>query len=131
MQKITNFLMFTGRAEEAMNLYISLFDDAKVEFIKRYEAGQGGAEGSVMQAKFTLNGQEFICIDSPPVHAFTFTPALSLFINCESEAEVDKLFNALSAGGSILMPLGAYPFGKKYAWVNDRFGVSWQVSYNG
>jgi predicted 3-demethylubiquinone-9 3-methyltransferase (glyoxalase superfamily) len=130
MQKITNFLMFEGKAEEAMNFYISLFENSKVEHIMKYGPNQGGVEGSIMHAKFTLNGQEFMCIDSAVKHQFTFTPAMSLYVDCASEDETDKLFNALSEGGQILMPLGAYPFSKKYAWLNDRFGVSWQLSYN-
>jgi len=77
-----------------------------------------------------INGQQFMCIDSYVAHGFSFTPAMSLYVHCESESEVGKLFEALSAGGAILMPLGAYPFSKKYGWVNDRFGVSWQLSYN-
>ena len=130
MQKITNFLMFTGKAEEAMNFYISLFPNSEIVSIKRYGAGGPGAEGIVMHASFSLNGQVFMCIDSPPVHGFTFTPAMSLYINCESDGEIEKLFKELSNGGSILMPLGAYPFSKKYAWLSDKFGVSWQLNYN-
>jgi predicted 3-demethylubiquinone-9 3-methyltransferase (glyoxalase superfamily) len=130
MQKISNFLMFEGRAEEAMNFYISLFENSKAEHIIKYGPNQGGVEGSIMHAKFTLNGREFMCIDSTVKHQFTFTPAMSLYVDCNSEAEVDKLFSALSEGGQVLMALGAYPFSKKYAWLSDRFGVSWQLSYN-
>ena len=130
MQKITNFLLFEGKAEEAMNFYVSLFEDSTVEQITRYGANQPGKEGSVIHATFILNGQEFICIDSYVAHGFTFTPAMSLYVDCNSEAEVDKLFNALSDSGTVLMPPGAYPFSKKYAWINDKYGVSWQLSYN-
>jgi len=130
MQKITNFLLFEGKAEEAMNFYVSLFEDSTVEQITRYGANQPGKEGSVIHATFILNGQEFICIDSYVAHGFTFTPAMSLYVDCNSEAEVDKLFNALSDSGTVLMPPGAYPFGKKYTWINDKYGVSWQLSYN-
>jgi len=130
MQKITNFLMFTGQAEEAMNFYVSLIPNSEIGEVKKYGPDQGGNEGSVMLAKFTLNGQPFICIDSPPVHAFTFTPSMSLYIDCELDAEIEKLYNALSAGGNILMPLGAYPFSKKYGWLSDKFGVSWQLNFN-
>src|ERR1700743_2988875 len=100
MQKITNFLMFTGRAEEAMNFYISLFEGSQILDVKKHGPGSHGTEGSIMKATFSLNGQQFMCIDSPPVHAFTFTPSMSLYVNCQSEAEVEKLFNALSDGGS-------------------------------
>ena len=71
-----------------------------------------------------------MCIDSAVKHEFTFTPAMSLYVNCESDDEIEKLFKELSMGGNILMPLGAYPFSKKYVWLSDRFGVSWQLSYN-
>ena len=130
MQKITNFLMFTGQAEEAMNFYMSLFPNSEITHIIRYKANETGPEGTIMHAKFNLNGQQFMCIDSPVKHAFTFTPAMSLYVDCESDAEIEKLFGALSQDGSILMPLAAYPFSKKYTWLNDRFGVSWQLSFN-
>jgi predicted 3-demethylubiquinone-9 3-methyltransferase (glyoxalase superfamily) len=130
MQQIVNFLMFYGTAEEAMNFYMGLFPDSEIVSIARYGANQGGAEGSVMHAKFTLNKQQFMCIDSPAVHDFTFTPAMSLYVSCQSENEVDTLFAALSDGGKIMMALGAYPFSKKYAWLSDKFGVSWQLSFN-
>jgi len=130
MQKITTFLMFIGKAEEAMNFYVSLFPNSEVVRITRYKANEAGVEGSVVLAAFTLNGQQFMCIDSPVKHDFTFTPAMSVYVNCESDEEIDKLFKELSHEGSILMPLQAYPFSKKYAWLNDRFGVSWQLSYN-
>jgi predicted 3-demethylubiquinone-9 3-methyltransferase (glyoxalase superfamily) len=124
---VTTFLMFEGKAEEAMNFYMSLFKDARVIDIKRYGPGEGGAEGSVMKATFSLNGRDFICIDSPAKHAFTFTPSISLFVESESEAEVDTLFSRLSDGGKVMMPLAAYPFSKKFGWAADRFGVSWQI----
>jgi predicted 3-demethylubiquinone-9 3-methyltransferase (glyoxalase superfamily) len=125
---VATFLMFEGKAEEAMNFYVSLFDDARVTGIRRYGAGEAGAEGSVMHASFTLRGQNFMCIDSPAKHAFTFTPSVSIFVTCGAEAEVDALFAKLSAGGSVLMPLAAYPFSRKFAWLADRYGVSWQLS---
>jgi predicted 3-demethylubiquinone-9 3-methyltransferase (glyoxalase superfamily) len=128
MTAIATLLMFEGQAEAAMTFYVSLFPGARIDTIARYDMGQAGAEGSVMHAAFTLNGQSFMCIDSPVKHAFTFTPATSIFVTCESEAEVDRLFAALSDGGQVLMPLSEYPFAKKFAWVADRFGVSWQLS---
>jgi predicted 3-demethylubiquinone-9 3-methyltransferase (glyoxalase superfamily) len=128
MQKLTTFLMFAGQAEEAMNFYISLFENSKVLSITRYGSGEAGAEGSVMHATFTLNGQEFMCIDSNIEHGFTFTPAMSIYIKCESEAEIDRLYDTLSNAGQVLMPLDRYPFSEKFAWLADRFGVSWQLS---
>ncbi len=126
--KVFTFLMFEGKAEEAMNFYVSLFPDAAVTGITRYGAGQGGAEGSVMHAQFTLAGQAFMCIDSPAKHDFTFTPAMSIYVQCETEAEVDALFARLAEGGQVLMPLDTYPFSPKFGWLADRFGVSWQLN---
>jgi predicted 3-demethylubiquinone-9 3-methyltransferase (glyoxalase superfamily) len=128
MHKITTFLMFDGKAEEAMNFYISLFPDSAIKSISRYGENEDGPAGTARHAVFALNGQEFMCIDSPIKHGFTFTPAMSLFVSVDTESEVDKLYAALSEGGQVLMPLDAYPFSKKYGWVNDRYGVSWQVT---
>ncbi|GGF63221.1 VOC family protein [Paenibacillus albidus] len=127
--KITTFLMFDGQAEEAMNFYVSLFERSEIISIKHYGANEGGAEGSVMQASFSLHGQVFMCIDSNVKHGFTFTPAISLFVNCESEAEIDKVYAALAGDGQVLMPLETYPFSDKFGWVSDRFGVSWQLNF--
>ena len=128
MQKITTFLMFAGRAEEAMTFYMSLFADSGIVSISRYGDEGPGAPGSVVHAVFSLAGQTFMCIDSYVNHAFGFTPAMSLSVTCDTEAEVDRLFAALSEGGQVLMPLDAYPFSPRYGWLNDRFGVSWQLS---
>ncbi len=127
--KISTFLMFKGDAEEAVNLYVSLFQESEIVHIAYYGPGDQGEEGKVYHARFTLNGQPFMAFDSPGAHPFTFTPSMSLFIQCDTEDEIDMLFEKLSEGGKVLMPLGEYPFSKKYAWVNDRFGVSWQLSW--
>ena len=81
-----------------------------------------------MQATFTIAGQTFMAIDSAMKHDFTFTPSMSLFVDCADEAEIDALFAKLSEGGKVLMPLAAYPFSRKFAWLSDRFGVSWQLN---
>jgi predicted 3-demethylubiquinone-9 3-methyltransferase (glyoxalase superfamily) len=120
--------MFEGVAEEAMNFYVSLFRGSEIQQVERYGPDGPGAEGTVKVARFTLAGQDLMCIDSPAKHAFTFTPSISLFVDCESEAELDELFGRLSAGGGVLMPLGNYGFSTKFGWVNDRFGVSWQLN---
>jgi len=127
-QKIHSFLMFEGKAEEAMNTYISTFDQSEIINITRYEANQGGPEGSVMMATFSIKGQEFMASDSYVKHAFTFTPSISMFVTCDTEEEVDYAFEKLSEGGKVLMPLDTYPFSPKFGWVNDKFGVSWQLS---
>lgn len=128
---ITTFLMFEGRAEEAMNHYVSLFEDSGIVGISRYGPEGPGAEGSVMYATFTLAGSRFMAIDSAVDHDFAFTPAMSLFVECESEAQIRSLYDALSAGGEDLMALGDYGFSELFAWVDDRFGVSWQLTYEG
>src|SRR5512137_903952 len=128
MQKITTFLMFTGQAEAAMNLYTSLFSQSRILHLTRYGANEAGAEGTVQLATFTLNGQEFMCIDSSAQHEFTFTPSMSLYVRCATEEEIDAVFSTLSQDGQILMPLDRYPFSQKFGWLADRYGVSWQLS---
>ncbi|MDF2710226.1 MAG: hypothetical protein K0R62_5878 [Nonomuraea muscovyensis] len=127
-QKITTFLMFQGQAEEAMTFYMSLFDDAEVLSITRYGPATEGTEGTVQHAVFTLAGQPYMAIDSNVRHDFTFTPAISLYVTCESEAEIERLTAALSEKGMAMMPLGSYGFSSRFAWVSDRFGVSWQLN---
>jgi predicted 3-demethylubiquinone-9 3-methyltransferase (glyoxalase superfamily) len=82
----------------------------------------------VLHATFILNGQEFMCIDSSVKHEFTFTPSISLYVKCDTEEEIDELFEKLSQDGEVLMPLAAYPFSAKFGWVQDKFGVSWQLN---
>ena len=127
---ITPFLMFEGAAEAAMNFYASLFPDATIDNITRFGPGGPGREGSVMQATMSLKGQKLFFFDSPVKHAFTFTPSISLMVDCDSASEVGRLFTALSDQGKTLMPLDAYPFARRFAWVNDRFGVSWQLRFS-
>ncbi len=125
---ITPFLMFEGSAEEAMTFYVGLFPGSAVGEVARYGAGEAGAEGSVKKAEFTLAGQRILCIDSPVKHGFTFTPSVSLFVECESVAELERAFLQLSAGGNVLMPPENYGFSARFTWLNDRFGVSWQLN---
>lgn len=121
-------LMFDGDAEAAMALYVSLFPDSRIDEVTRYGAEGPGREGSVMRARFTVAGQALACIDSPVKHAFGFTPALSLFVECQDEAEIERVFAALLEGGNELMPLGDYGFSRRFGWLNDRYGVSWQLN---
>jgi len=122
------FLMFQGQAEEAMRFYISLLPGATIDNIVRYGPGEQGTEGTVKVARFSIGDQGFLCIDSPVKHGFTFTPAFSIFVECESEEEIGRLSSALGAGGQTLMPLGAYGFSRQFTWLNDRYGVSWQLN---
>ena len=125
---IRPFLMFEGKAEEAMNFYLSLFSQAKILDIQRYGANSPGAEGSVKKASFSIGGQAVLCTDSFVKHGFSFTPAFSFFVDCTSEEELRRIHAALAASGSELMPLGEYGFSRKFAWVSDRYGVSWQLN---
>jgi predicted 3-demethylubiquinone-9 3-methyltransferase (glyoxalase superfamily) len=125
---VATFLMFDGVAEEAMSFYVSLFKGSTITRIERYGPGEQGAEGSVKRADFTLGRHNLICFDSPVKHAFTFTPSMSLFVECENEAELNEAFTQLAAGGEILMELDNYGFSTRFGWLNDRFGVSWQLN---
>jgi predicted 3-demethylubiquinone-9 3-methyltransferase (glyoxalase superfamily) len=125
MQKIVPFLWFDHQAEEAANFYASLFKDSKIESINRYS--EGPMQGKVLTIVFQLEGQRFMALDGGP--HFQFTPAVSFFVNCESIEETDRLFEQLSVDGSVLMPLQAYPFSERFAWITDKYGVSWQLNY--
>ena len=133
MNKTTTFLMYVGeqcgKAEEAMRFYTSLFKNSEVKSILYFKQGEpGGQEGLVKHAIFTLSGQEYMANDSPMAHKFTFTPAISIFVDCENEKELESLFQSLSENGAIMMELGDYGFSRKFGWVADRYGVSWQLN---
>lgn len=128
VKSVTTFLMFEGRAKEAIDLYVSLFPKSEIVQMQTYGPEGPGPEGSVMHAIFTLNGQPVMAFDSHVKHAFTFTPSTSFFVQCESEPEHARLFAALSDGGRVLMPPANYGFSNWYAWCTDRFGVSWQLN---
>jgi predicted 3-demethylubiquinone-9 3-methyltransferase (glyoxalase superfamily) len=121
-------LMFDGRAEEAMRLYVSLFEGSEVKRVVKYGPGEHGKEGAVKRAEFVLAGHRLACIDSSVEHPFGFTPSLSLFVECGAEAEFDHAFAELPSGGAVLMPPNNYGFSARFAWLNDRFGVSWQLN---
>ncbi|MCE9681905.1 VOC family protein [Halomonas alkalisoli] len=121
-------LMFEGNAEQAMRFYVSLFDDSDILRLERYGPEEPGREGSIKQAEFTLAGRRYTCIDSHIKHDFTFTPSLSLFVECESAREFERLLEQLSEQGQTLMPPDDYGFSTRFTWLNDRFGVSWQLN---
>ena len=122
------FLMFEGQAEEAMRTWVSLVPGSEILEIQRYGAGGPGKEGSVTRATFSVAGQVVECTDSFVKHAFTFTPSFSFFVDCESDEQLEKLWSALSEGGSAMMPLDNYGFSRRFGWLSDRFGVSWQLN---
>jgi predicted 3-demethylubiquinone-9 3-methyltransferase (glyoxalase superfamily) len=115
MQKITPFLWFDGNAEEAMNLYVSVFKNSKVVSVTRYGEAGPGPKGTVMSATFQLEGQQFYALNGGP--QYKFTPAISLFVSCETQQEVDELWNKLSAGGHK----------DRCGWLQDKYGLSWQI----
>lgn len=129
MQKITSFLWFDNQAEEAVNFYTSIFKNSKIVRITRYGEAGPGPKGTVMSAIFQLEGQEFYALNGG--HEFTFTPAVSFFVNCDTSEEIDRLWEKLSEGGTDLMPLNKYPFSKKFGWIMDKFGISWQLNLEG
>jgi predicted 3-demethylubiquinone-9 3-methyltransferase (glyoxalase superfamily) len=115
VQKITPFLWFDGRAEEAMNFYCSIFKNSKAGTVTRCGEAGPGPKGSVMSATFELEGQKFMALNGGP--HFTFSPAISFFVSCRTQAEVDELWDKLSAGGEK----------QRCGWLKDKFGVSWQI----
>jgi predicted 3-demethylubiquinone-9 3-methyltransferase (glyoxalase superfamily) len=115
VQKITPFLWFDNQAEEAVNFYVSLFRNSKINSIKRYGDAGPGPKGSVMIATFQLEGQDFIALNGGPT--FKFTPALSLYVDCETQSEVDQLWEDLSDGGRK----------DRCGWLQDKYGLSWQI----
>jgi len=127
-QIITSLTFQKNDAEQAMNLYVSLFENSKIIDIKRWGKESPGKEGTIMQAVFELNGQKFMCSDSPPVHDWDFTPAVSNYIDCKDESELERLFSKLSENGAVAMPLDNYGFSQKFGWVVDQYGVSWQLN---
>jgi predicted 3-demethylubiquinone-9 3-methyltransferase (glyoxalase superfamily) len=115
MRKITPFLWFDGNAEEAMTFYVSIFPSAKVLNVRRYGDGGPWPKGTIMSATFELEGQQFMALNGGP--QFKFTEAISLFVNCETQQEVDDLWNRLGAGGAP----------QQCGWLKDKFGLSWQI----
>jgi len=125
---ITPLLAYFGDAEKAMNRYVSLFENSEIVEVQRYGRGEVGDEGTIKIADFHLNGHRMRCIDAPGKHDWTFTPAVSLYIESSKEEELAKYYEELSKNGKVLMPLDTYPWSKKFAWVEDEFGVSWQLN---
>lgn len=118
MQKITTFLWFDDKAEEAVNFYISIFKNSKIISVTRYGEAGPGPKGAAMSVVFQLEGQKFYALNGGPV--FSFTPAISLFVDCESQKEVDELWEKLSAGGRK----------DRCGWLQDKYGLSWQIIPN-
>ena len=128
-QQITTFLTFQdNNAEQAMNFYVELFDNSKIINVQRWGKDGPVEEGKIMHATFDLNGKLFMCSDSPSIHDWDFTPAVSNYIECENESELERLFSILSENGKVMMPLDNYGFSQKFGFVKDPFGISWQLN---
>ncbi|HLQ99857.1 MAG TPA: VOC family protein [Sphingobacterium sp.] len=128
-KQITTFLTFQeNNAEEAMNFYIDLFDGAKIISINRFGEEGPAKAGSIQKAVFELNGKQFICSDSYIKHNWDFSPAISMFVECNTSKELENLFEKLSKSGKVFMPLDNYGFSRKFGWVEDKFGISWQLN---
>ena len=110
-----------------MTFYVSLFNGS-IEQVEKYGPDEPDMTGLVKRALFQICDQRFSCIDSPITHKFSFTPAISIYVECETEKEIEQAFAGLSEGGEVLMPLDNYGFSLKFGWLNDRYGVSWQLN---
>jgi predicted 3-demethylubiquinone-9 3-methyltransferase (glyoxalase superfamily) len=126
MQKITPHLWFDKEAREAAEFYTSIFPDSSVTNVTTLQDTPSGDADIV---SFVLSGQAFMGISAGPL--FKFNPSISFHVKCETKDEVDTIWNKLSEGGAVLMELGAYPFSERYGWVQDKFGLSWQIDYSG
>ena len=128
-QGLRTFLTFQGGvATAALDLYREIFDDFELVEIDRYGAGEAGPEDTVKVARFRLAGSDFSCSDSPIDHEWGFTPAVSLWIDCDDGDELQRLFEQLSDGGTVFMPLDDYGFSTRFGWVGDPYGVTWQLN---
>jgi predicted 3-demethylubiquinone-9 3-methyltransferase (glyoxalase superfamily) len=122
------FLMFQGQCEEAFNHWARVIPNSQVLEIRCHGPETPGSEGKVLGAEMSLAGQVVMGFDSPVEHAFGFTPRISFFLECEDEAEIDAVYAALLDGGEALMPIDNYGFSRRFGWVNDKFGISWQMT---
>lgn len=133
IQMITPFLWFDNQTEEAVNFYLSVFNNSKIKTVTRYgEEGTratGMPENSVMTMAFQIEGQDFMAINGGSF--FQINPTISFFVNCETTQEIDRLWEKLSEGGTVMMKLDNYPFAEKYGWIQDKYRVSWQLILSG
>ncbi len=123
-----HILFQNGLAKQALERYSEIFDDYELNSIEFYEGEGDGPAGQVKVADFRVAGQRFVCIDSPIQHEWDMTPGVAPFIECDSDTEMERLFDALADGGKVFMPLGDYGFGRRFGWVEDPFGVSWLLN---
>lgn len=124
----TPFLMFQGDCEAAIRLYTETIPDSEIQTLTHWEAGGAGMEGKVQMATFRLGQLVVMANDSPPVHDFTFTPSSSVWLECACEDDYEHILEGLGREGTYLMPDDSYGFSKHFAWLQDRYGVSWQLN---
>lgn len=129
MTSMTPFLMFQGgMGDAALGFYVEHIPDSRIVSVERFGAEGPGPEGTILRAHVVIAGQAVMAHDSFMDHGFDFTPSLSFFLDCTGEPEFDRLTQTLSDGGAVLMPPDNYGWSRKFAWVSDRFGVSWQLN---
>lgn len=128
VSQVRPFLMFQGDADAAIALYTAQFPDARVTDLLRYGPEAPAVEGKIASATLTVAGQSVMINDSIVRHAFTFTPSFSFFVTCESDAEFDRLAAGLGEDGQVYMEPADYGFSRRFTWISDRFGISWQLN---
>ena len=128
MTSVSTHIMFQGNGAEALDLYASIFPGFKTLAREDYGADDMGPAGTIKLATIEFNGAILQVIDSPIPHAFDFSPSMSLFVDCDSEDELTRVFTTLSDGGEVMMPLDNYGFSQRFGWCKDRFGLSWQIN---
>lgn len=127
IESVVPFLTFQGRAQEALDFYTGIFPAAKVTGKVLFGRDEGGIEGNIKQAILTVGGNRLRVFDGPVVPGFHFSSAISLFVEINYRATLDKVAEALGKGGEVMMPLDSYPFADRFTWLSDRFGVNWQL----
>ncbi|TVT27814.1 VOC family protein [Salinicoccus cyprini] len=128
MKSMNPFLTFQGRAEEALGYYTETFKDAEVLLLQKYDAGTPELEGKVVQGAIRIHDQLIRVMDSQVPQESTFTPSMSFFIECETFQEMEMYYRKLKTRGAIHMPLDDYGFSRQFAWIQDQFGVTWQLN---
>jgi len=126
--RYATFLMFEGDAAQAIELYTTVFPDAEIVRLDHFGPDDQGPEGTVQGAELRFGDQRLMFFDSPAPHNFTFTPSISIFVDFASEEDLERAYAQLLEGGEVAMPLNNYGFSRRFGWVNDRFGVSWQLN---
>ncbi len=129
MKSFLPFLTFNGNAMEALTFYKDIFYDMEVEFLQEYGGDAPALEGKIMQALISIEGRKIMISDSRTPEEFSFTPSMAFYIECSDMNEAELYYRKLKKGGAILVPLDEYGTGRYFAFVQDRFGLSWQLNF--